>query len=534
MERNRIYRDAIRRSGHVDSVSGPSGPSGPAGPSSLPWSSGQYVVACVDQDNVVLVSNDATADFGIAPTMAAALTAAKSTAFATFQQVQNLLVNKFGNGATLVVLGCPKIGGVTYLKPDGVTVQDMDWTNYLTGWKRIVRRGTNDFVNDANDKIVCGYQTVPSTNSAGYNPVGATTSLIPCQLAGGGAANLPPETQGVSAITWKRIRFDAATTTVALRNFTAAIYRNDAGTIVPHETLPGGTIADADVFYIEEPALKFGSLDHSHPGADNATLAGVTGATINVPTVTAGSNSTYAGNESAGGYLLQNSSNAVAKATYADETGTLIRVGFALRALTSTIFSNCYFATVEALGNLSATSQLQLVGSIPFQIGAGSYLRCGLQLLQTGGAAPMSAANVASLRIGNNASTTLRRTRFFKSPATQAAIANLSSAALMVRGVDISNFATPLVSIKCPSQISLNDIVSTDGGNSDVVLDMQFPGCIDANVTVGLSGEPITASASLGDIRMGGGEIATFAQLALSNVVDANGNNVQGAAGKVI
>jgi len=113
--------------------------------------------------------------------------------------------------------------------------------------------GAVAFDGSANTDVYCGGVTVTGLNAAGYNPTGgATTTAIPCQLNGGGAAALPAEP--AAPLGW-RIRFDINTATVALRGICKEITQVQSSQVNVNNALstPPST---SDVFYIEQAGVN--------------------------------------------------------------------------------------------------------------------------------------------------------------------------------------------------------------------------------------------------------------------------------------
>jgi hypothetical protein len=105
------------------------------------------------------------------------------------------------------------------------------------------------FTGDTNDLTYEGAVTTAGMNAAGYNPTsGGTGTILTLQLAGGGAPGFGAEP---AAPLMRRLRFDSATTTVALRNAVFSIIEVPASNQVRIPT--SITYASTDVAYIEDP-----------------------------------------------------------------------------------------------------------------------------------------------------------------------------------------------------------------------------------------------------------------------------------------
>jgi hypothetical protein len=157
----------------------------------------------------------------------------------------------------------------------------------VIGYANLCVRGTGTqptagvvaFDGSAADVTYVGAITAPGMNVAGYNPTaGATQVSIPCQLNGGGAAGFAAEAAATMPL-GASIRFDSATTTVALRNVRAKVSRVTAtNTLGFDSTLPLPAVPVAtDVFYIEQPgisqpSLQVGGCQAGQLGSVNSSL----------------------------------------------------------------------------------------------------------------------------------------------------------------------------------------------------------------------------------------------------------------------
>jgi hypothetical protein len=100
-----------------------------------------------------------------------------------------------------------------------------------------------------------------------------------------------------------------------------------------------------------------------------------------------------------------------------------------------------------------------------------------------------------------------------------------------VRGVEIINQgAKPALTLGASAAgYDINDVVGSTG-NTDVGIAVAGTG---NSVKIGRI-EAVTVAGTLGDIRISSGAIATYAGLALTNVVDNVGNDISGSLGKVV
>ncbi len=500
-----------------------------------PWANGSYVCVCIDYDGVQLAGNDATGAPGIAaPTgvpatdMATAVTAAQLTPYKTLEQV-DLTLPKFGHGATLLVMMKGRTASATYRNKANNADDAPNFVNGMAGYKRIVVRGTTDFSNSASDQITSGFIVVSTTNASGYNPTaGATISSLPAQLAGGGAAGFPAESTGFSAISGKRIRFDANTATVALRNQCYMIWKNDTTTITPSDDM-AAVPSTSDVFYIEEPSVVFATINiTANPGL--LVFAGIR-CTGNVffqtPGPGAGQDTPTVCGVEALVVAAQGMPYFRTKRTYANELATQVALGYGCRTTSTMNFTDVQnvFIASSYCQSSSAINRAN-AGSV----GAGCFFRQGVQFLGVNGYATSGGSNsTPSFAIGLGIITTARRMRVTQSFAVQVLGGGCS-----IRGLDAANLSTqPIVTLGSSvanagltgMNVSLDDIVSPDGGNGNVILSVAKS--LRCNVTWGRIAA-ITATATAGDIAMANGVIAPAAGLAYSNYVDEHGNNIIG------
>lgn len=516
-----------------------------------------FMVFCVDYDAIICngtggfgTSSDTTGRPGYsAPlstptlTMAAALAAAKLTPFKTLEGVGKRLP-RWGNNGTVVVLVKPRTSGATYRNIANTADEDMNWWSQLAGWKRRLARPTHDFVNDSNDKINAGFQVVSGTNAAGYScgATSSTSNLANILTAAGAAPAFVAQTNGQNALTFKRIRFLNTTPTVALRNATSGIWYNTSTGIVPSDNLPAVPAfvsaghASNDLFVIEEPGWQMGAGTFSAPnaglsfngssGGAPSTLVGVRFTATSIPTGP-GSLAVAGFEMSAGTLAPTNLADFVAKRTYEDELGTSIAVGTGYRIVA--------FQPVN-VGNVVVSSSCETTrasvgwfGVSRFQYGACCFSGHGMQHDSSPAVQPtMTTLNGAGKRVGSTGSATQRRFRI-SSPTSAPGIEAVAS--MQIRGVDISGCVGPAIRCIGSPTVSIDDVVSTDGGNTDVVLDMStsFHGVA---VVGAITANTITATA--GEIKMSGPALGTLASLAATNLTDNRGNDVIGSGGKVV
>ncbi len=500
---------------------------------------GQFVVACVDYDARVLPGNDDTAAVGISSDLNTAIAMARLTPFKTYERVSQV-APAVGNGANLYVMGKGRVGGATYRNRLNTADQTASWRSNFIGYNRMCCRSTGDFSDTIFDKIQAGFVPATGTNTAGYSPTGSpTANTFSVQLAGGGAANLPTETNGISGITGFRIRFDANTATVALRNATGCVWKNTASQITISTNM--GTVpSTSDVFYIEMTELQFGSGTCHYNDTANATIS-IVGERYTATSSISGPPSgviNMAGCESTAAISMLRMSSASFFINGFDPNGTFFGIGTGGRFAGNMTISDI---TSFGVSNITlSTGGLQIVRNVVFYsgLGAGSVFATGMQ--DAGG--PGSASNSISgtqipLRsIGNLfAPSTTQRLKIPGNGAFGAGIL-VNVPGISICGVDFANQATACVALGGPHTASLgqfmtvDDIVSTDGGNTGAVLRMACQ-----NSTVRWGSRVANTAAATRDIDLATGVVVgTFAGLATTNYFDHTGNNVIGAAGIVV
>ena len=392
-----------------------------------------------------------------------------------------------------------------------------------TGWgaQPVVRAtGTNTnagsvaFAGDNAEFDYAGGITVPGLNVPGYNPTGAaTTTSLPCLQVGGAAPAFPAEP--AAPLGW-RIRFDINTTTAALRGQCRQIAQVATATLTP-QTAFSAVPAATDVFYVEQagvtcdattlsagigPSLLTrgqiiigirltGALILSDVRArfifSGATAISSTGGTA---TITVGQNVTHdiLGARTIGGGLV-----IAGNATMQGNTGMSVFAGF---VVTGTL-------------NISYFSNIRW--------GAGSYAGV-FNLLEVALPVGPSANVIAS--VGGLAVTLAQ-------PRIGAGGLLLAGASTTIGGCSIqgagANAAIRLQG-RCVVAFQDNPCTGTTG-NNDVGLDLT-----NARGSLVLITITPTVTGALGDVRLAGGQIVTWAQAIATGIVDSAGNRVLGTA----
>src|SRR6185312_1547473 len=199
-----------------------------------------------------------------------------STPCKTFDLGLDPKIPSDGKGGSLVIHALPRSGNAIYLRSDAVTQEQFVTLARLVNYRAV--QITADWFHTGSIPNLGGV-TATGTNAAGYDLTGTpTTNAFSVQLHGGGAASLGAE----PSLIGYRFRFDAATTTVALRNQTRMIIGNTSSAITV-DTAEGASPVAGDLGFIEMPGLAVGTL---------ASTVGGTTLTGSVPLTLTGVNAT--------------------------------------------------------------------------------------------------------------------------------------------------------------------------------------------------------------------------------------------------
>lgn len=474
---------------------------------------------------------------------------AGTVAVKTLERLAEILPAE-GNRRTAVVAIKARAAGAVYRNIADTADAELQLVGF-SGYQTLIIRGTGDvptagavaFANDAADKVALGAQIFAGTNAAGYNPVAPiSAATFDVQLAGGGAPGLAAE----PTLIGKRIRFDSATTTVALQNVCRMIHANDTDTITVEANLPATPVA-ADVFYIEEPAVSLGRIQiHNCGSASQAQLPsfafnGLTIAGFRMPTTTAGFVA-WVARSIAGGFQVAfcdiyspgfsgvtwgQITAPTISAFYTDESNTSIRpgVGLAVNGWMGTV-TNCNSFVMNSSASRLGRMQILNIGGGAFSVGnqGGCYFGVGL-LFQNCKGSGGTQNTVGGSVLGNNASSTIQRTRMTTGFA--GACLSMTNTDAFLRGLSFENVgALSIMEVRgLGSNVVINDVVGSTG-NTGPGLDLSLNR--DCNILMGqLNANTFTGAAGQ-DIRGAGLTFYTHADVARTDVRDAFGNHVQG------
>lgn len=492
-----------------------------------PWTGVRYFA--VDYD----AGSDGNAGFSDA-SMADAGTKAVKT-LERFREV----FPKNGYAQKAVVAVKARAGGAVYRNIADTADDDLDFLEGVYGYEHLLVRGTDTipsassvaFANDLADKIAAGARLVPGTSVAGYNPAGVITAsdfdVLPATLA------------AEPALVGKRIRFDSATATVALRNATGMIWMNTAGHITVAVNLPA-VPAPADVFYIEEPGVAVNRVIARTANPNDVAmppsfaLQGVVVA--GVRTVAAGTAILLRGVsplislafcETPTADLVNLSASDVGDLrllpSYPDEAAApaTITVGASLRAGGMTVSGALNFA---ASSYACISFRPQVLNATNFSFGSASYAAAGA-LIQGCGLSTCPTTSVGGGSVGNQGSATSRRYRCVGAFAGTAVSVTFTN--ILLHGIDITGVGgSSCISVNAVgAALNINDVVGS-AGNTGIGLNLAsgrdcrvLMGTVAANTFTGAAGQ---------DVQGAGPVFYVHADYARTDLRDANGNHIQG------
>lgn len=364
------------------------------------------------------------------------------------------------------------------------------------------------FAGTTADVTYQGAITVTGLNVAGYNPVGATTTNLPCQLNGGGAAALPAEP--AAPLGW-RVRFDAATTTVALRNQCRQIAQVlTANTIIPQTAFTAAP-ANADIFYIEQAGVAvtnslvaFGSGgNQTQTSPNNLNIGGIRDTGILRPI-----NTTLRLVFTGSSTLIQNgSSQIIVSQSFTHPVLGAITIGGGHRS------ENGPTLTADIVGNLAGL--VVGAGILTFNWSGDLRWTNGSFAGQVAWASlGVTGATASVPQIGSNTALAKPRASSLQVFGSHGQVSGCTFAGAGA-GAAIVIFG------QC--RLTFSGVVC-DGvtGNNDVGLDLTNSiGTLITMVTLP------TVTGALGDIRLAGGQIITWAQ-ANAGISDSKGNRFVG------
>lgn len=393
--------------------------------------------------------------------------------------------------------------------------------------------GCTAFDNSLNDKLMAGFVTCTGMNVAGYNPVSAfSPATIKCLTVASGAPGFPAETTAPLPM-GARIRFDAATTTAALRNVCAPVIGIPASdTLLVPNLVDGGTSGGlpatpvgTDVFYIEMPGVSITASSHiemfSNGGGSPQTggppqVVGVS-FTVNLRV---GADVRLTG---CFANLLNISAKCDGDLFYYDETTTARTIG-GLRVTTGLSGGGIQGLDWQNLISTTVCTGFVSLGGHEVNFSNGSFVAGGLVLTALVADVTTDPAVIQPFSIIGakcvNAASPVRVFGSAQGPdglfsGVQVVYSSFTFGRLIVQ----NQGGNSAIRVYGKSQFCISNQVSGSTGNTDVGMDLtNARGC-----TIIVPSAP-TLTGSNGDIRLSDGTIVTWAQVAASGLTDQAGN----------
>lgn len=450
-----------------------------------------------------------------------------------------------GAGRKVVVV----INQGTYSDPLDIFLQGV--SGYAVNFPLVIATGTNAtagataFLGDANDRTFVGAVTATGANASGYNPIGTPTqTTVQLVKVGGGTPGFSAEP---ALPLGARLRFDAATATVALRNFCVAIVGVTTTTttndtlLLPGVATTAGSLpvapSTSDVCYVEMPGVNITAGCNLNIGGNSPGPGGVptnalspqfVGLNLGTNTRITGARTWWAFSRHA--FFSTSASDQTTTAfNYRDEAGNFRQVG---PVRTEGISGS---AGPIGMNSNNANAPIFCAGAFSFSgttlgtLSNGSYV-AGLGLfsvwfgLDSANNQPLAAIGARTV----NGQSTIRIVGTTTVQAKTAGISMQASSVpldkIQITGVG----AFPAIAMQGKSAISVTSFLTGSSGNTDVGLDLTGA----ANSTVLIYSTP-TVTGTAGDVRLAGGQIVSWASLAATGLVDSAGNRFISVIGPV-
>ncbi len=401
----------------------------------------------------------------------------------------------------------------------------------ITGTDTVASAGATAFAGDANDGICAGMTTATGMNAAGYNSTAYSvaadgTPTITLQLNGGGAPGFGANPNRPYRC---RLRWDAATTTAALRNTChSIIFVSGGNQLILSQALAANPVG-TDVCYIEMPGVTGPTTTLAGcSGQGTGFTSGMTLVGLSLGAVRADAASiAFAGCEAT--TLGSTKSSIVASGSFVDTTVATRVVGTGL-----------FTTSISTLGGRqqmfdsthSNTAVATFTGSESFLWERSSS---GAQFIFYNWAQGTGNNNVVT--VGTNSSTvhgaTCQLWGTIAAPAGTTRCGMYISAGIYGGRVKFSNMGANPAAVLNGSGFG-STIQGFSGaaadGNTDVGLSLQPAGLSGNTVgamgcTLALVGSP-SVTGTTGDVRLPNGTITTWAALLATGMTDTSGNRI--------
>jgi hypothetical protein len=430
----------------------------------------------------------------------------------------------------------------------GTSATALDFGGH-SGYKSFFVRGSTDLTNSATDRVLVG-AIIGSNGPNGDLSWTVSTATTSGLVISAGTLPAEPTVRGGTQtyVLGMRIRFDAATTTVALRNVCTAVFKiTGTDTIAFGQNLAATPVA-GDTFFIERPGAKVSTYTHpifvSGASPNNVSLGAVVGIACTSSSAGFGWNSIGSGvstpitysfcehtsdTQSAPMYARAGAS-LVFSPSWTDEAGTARGVGVGLH-INRCVLTNIANITIAPRG-LFVTGTQSSVATFNTNISAsgniaesgGCYYGGGVQLTSTAGI----------ITFGNVAASTIARSRIIGSSGNGTAYTTSTSLAVeallsTVNGCTWEGTGQASMFDPGGSVVPFGLVVALNcdmsGSNTGYGLVLRGK-----NRIVILTTSTFLSGLTLGDILFSDGAATTaLSSLVRTNVVDVNYNDVRGA-----
>jgi len=399
---------------------------------------------------------------------------------------------------------------------------------YSDGFPLVRGTGTNAtaasvaFDGSVGDGIFVGAVTATGMNATGYNPTAAATlTSLPATKVGGGS---PAYAGGLAVPLGWRIRFDTATTTVALRNHAYSVAEvPNATTLVPAQPFDGVPVA-TDVFYLEMAGVNCAKfvLDGNNNAAPiqspsnpkGSQIVGINCLGANVD-ITGGLQSfTFCG---AGTFTVGSEISSCAPISfhsaffYVDPFGNII-TGGGFRSEGNCSMGSANYNGLTCFVCAGATLQFNSITALQYQDG------CAANALVLGNSYCSTANSILNSTGGPTFGVV---TPLVQPPIIRGHLV-INGSSAQIRSIDIqSSGATPAIQVRGAGVLVFTSTVTGSAGNNDVGLDLTLA----RGAMISVFTTP-TITGALGDVRLADGSITSWAQLSRTGIVDTSGNRI--------
>lgn len=380
--------------------------------------------------------------------------------------------------------------------------------------------GATAFQDDTADATYAGGVTVIGLNAAGYNPTGTPTNQVIQGLKVGGAAPAFPA-EPLAPLGW-RLRFDSATTTAALRNICRQVATVTTDTLSLATTLPAVPVA-GDTFYLEQAGVVVGATNLVGGPSSNIAFGSfrglqLVGIRVNGTMIAQGLGVSFA--FCGTGALAMSAS----PSTYVSQTYVHSSLG------TLTVGGGCH-STGNVTSNSGGTYHLQgMVGETLGQFleastlnwNSGSVFGTGMLV---GGGSPCDAG--FSSAIGSVPGQFL--CRILGSNVTGLAGLALNDTKVRLGNLQITGAGVrPGIAVAGISDVVQHVGTAVTGATGNTDAGVSFVGSACRWATGGAAN---SLTGTVGDVKLGGGQILTWAAAAATGIRDSLGTLIVGAVG---